>query len=44
VDVRLIAVGSPELPRKVEKGEFRLDLYHRLSVIEITLTHPHLSK
>jgi transcriptional regulator with PAS, ATPase and Fis domain len=35
VDVRLIAAGSPELPRKVEKGEFRLDLYHRLSVIEI---------
>jgi DNA-binding NtrC family response regulator len=37
VYVCLIAVGSPELPRKVEKGEFRLDLYHRLSVIEITL-------
>ncbi len=37
VDVRLIAAGSPELPRKVEKGEFRLDLYHRLSVIEINL-------
>ncbi|MFH0343239.1 MAG: sigma-54-dependent Fis family transcriptional regulator [Chromatiales bacterium] len=37
VDVRLIAAASPELPRRVEKGEFRLDLYHRLSVIEITL-------
>jgi two-component system response regulator AtoC len=37
VDVRLIAAASPELPREVERGEFRLDLYHRLSVIEITL-------
>ncbi len=37
VDVRLIAAASPELPGKVDKGEFRLDLYHRLSVIEITL-------
>jgi sigma-54 dependent transcriptional regulator, acetoin dehydrogenase operon transcriptional activator AcoR len=37
VDVRLIAAGSPELPHKVERGEFRLDLYHRLSVIEINL-------
>jgi DNA-binding NtrC family response regulator len=37
VDVRLVAAASPELPRKVGKGEFRLDLYHRLSVIEINL-------
>jgi sigma-54 dependent transcriptional regulator, acetoin dehydrogenase operon transcriptional activator AcoR len=37
VDVRLIAAASADLRRQVEAGSFRLDLFHRLSVVEIVL-------
>lgn len=37
VDVRLVAAGSAELRERVASGLFRLDLFHRLSVIEIQL-------
>lgn len=37
VDVRIIAAASAALHRRLEAGEFRLDLYHRLSVIEVPL-------
>jgi DNA-binding NtrC family response regulator len=35
VDVRVIAACNQPLPVLVEKGEFRLDLYHRLNVISL---------
>lgn len=34
---RFIATGSPDLDRKVAAGEFRSDLFHRLSVIKLRL-------
>ena len=37
VDVRIVAACSVDLRQKVEEGTFRLDLYHRLSAIEIFL-------
>lgn len=37
VDVRVIAAGRPDLPARVEAGEFRRDLFHRLNVIDIAL-------
>lgn len=37
VDVRIIAAVSGDLEEKVQKGEFRQDLFYRLNVVKITL-------
>ncbi len=37
VDVRIIAATHQNLNEKVQKGEFREDLFHRLNVIQIQL-------
>ncbi len=37
VDIRLIAATHRDLPRLVERDEFRADLYFRLKVVEIKL-------
>jgi DNA-binding NtrC family response regulator len=37
VNVRIIAATNRELPKSVEKGEFREDLYYRLNVFTILL-------
>jgi transcriptional regulator with GAF, ATPase, and Fis domain len=37
VDVRIIAATNQNLKKRVEKNEFRLDLYYRLNVFPITI-------
>jgi DNA-binding NtrC family response regulator len=37
LDIAVMAASGPDLRRRVEEGAFRLDLYHRLSVVEIAM-------
>jgi DNA-binding NtrC family response regulator len=37
VDVRIIATSNRDLKAEIAKGNFRLDLYHRLNVIQIDI-------
>jgi two-component system C4-dicarboxylate transport response regulator DctD len=37
LDIRIIAATKEDLKEKAEKGDFRLDLYYRLNIIEIMI-------
>lgn len=37
IDVRIIAATNVNIPEKVKKGEFRLDLYYRIGVLNLNL-------
>jgi len=37
VDVRVIAASNKDLSREVDSGNFRIDLFHRLNVIQINI-------
>ncbi|NNE65141.1 MAG: sigma-54-dependent Fis family transcriptional regulator [Pyrinomonadaceae bacterium] len=37
VDVRVLAATSADLEEKIEQGEFRADLYHRLNVVHLNI-------
>jgi transcriptional regulator of acetoin/glycerol metabolism len=37
LDVAIMAATGPDARRRVEEGQFRLDLFHRLSVVEIVM-------
>lgn len=38
IDVRIISSSSHSIPTLVEAGQFRSDLYHRLSIVPVQLT------
>jgi len=38
IDVRIISSSSQSIPTLVEAGQFRSDLYHRLSIVPVQLT------
>jgi len=37
LDIAIMAASGPDLRRRVDEGVFRLDLFHRLSVVEIVM-------
>jgi transcriptional regulator with GAF, ATPase, and Fis domain len=37
VDIRLIAATNCDLPRRIEQGQFREDLYYRLNVVPVQM-------
>src|SRR3989442_14315830 len=37
LDIAIMAASGPDARRRVEEGMFRLDLFHRLSVVEIVM-------
>ena len=37
IDFRLITASGSDLQARIDKGEFRLDLYHRLNILEVCL-------